>query len=138
MPAGGVSQVRIHPFSVTVDAAVIDDPRARIRSPRVPEAAAREPRAQGADRGRLRGLLGYRADGVGWRAAGRGRNPLAHYGGRVGGTLVHLVHERARHGGGIPLVLGHGWPSCFTEFLPLVPLLTDPAEHGISGPAFDV
>jgi len=35
-------------------------------------------------------------------------------------------------------VLTHGWPSAFTEMLGLVPLLTDPAAHGIDGPAFDV
>jgi pimeloyl-ACP methyl ester carboxylesterase len=35
-------------------------------------------------------------------------------------------------------VLTHGWPSSFTEYLPLVPLLTDPGAHGIDGPAFDV
>jgi len=138
MPAGGVSQVRIHPFSVTVDAAVIDDLRARIRSTRLPEAAPGEPWAQGTDRDWLQELLGYWADGFDWRAAERELNRFAHYRAQVGGTMVHFVHERARHGGGIPLVLGHGWPSCFTEFLPLVPLLTDPAEHGISGPAFDV
>ncbi len=32
----------------------------------------------------------------------------------------------------------HGWPSTFLEYLPLVPLLTDPAAHGIDGPAFDL
>ncbi len=32
----------------------------------------------------------------------------------------------------------NGWPSCFAEFLPLVPRLTDPAAHGIDGPGFDV
>ncbi len=51
---------------------------------------------------------------------------------------MHFVHQRARRGGGIPLILGHGWPSCFAELLPLVPLLTDPAGHGIDGPAFDL
>ncbi len=35
-------------------------------------------------------------------------------------------------------MLTHGWPSCFVELLPLVPLLTDPAAHGIDGPSFDV
>ena len=46
--------------------------------------------------------------------------------------------ERAKRGAGIPLILTHGWPSTFIELLPLVPLLTDPASHGIDGPAFDV
>jgi pimeloyl-ACP methyl ester carboxylesterase len=35
-------------------------------------------------------------------------------------------------------LLQHGWPSNFAEYLPLVPLLTDPAAHGIDGPSFDV
>jgi pimeloyl-ACP methyl ester carboxylesterase len=48
------------------------------------------------------------------------------------------VHQPARSGRGIPLILTNGWPSCFAEFLPLVPQLTDPAAHGIDGPGFDV
>ena len=138
MPAGGASQVRIQPFSVAVDAAVIGDMRARIRATRLPMAAPGQRWAQGTDRDWLEGLLGYWADGFEWRAAERELNRFAHYRAQIGDAAVHFVHERARHGGGIPLVLGHGWPSCFTELLPLVPLLTDPGRHGIDGPAFDV
>jgi pimeloyl-ACP methyl ester carboxylesterase len=121
-----------------VDEAAIDDLRARIRGTRLPQAAPGEPWAQGTDRDWLEELLGYWADGFDWRAAERELNRFAHYRARIGGAVVHFVHERARHGDGIPLVLGHGWPSCFAELLPLVPLLTEPARHGISGPAFDV
>ena len=48
------------------------------------------------------------------------------------------MHDRAPIGHGIPLILTHGWPSSFAEYLPLVPLLTDPAAHRIDGPGFDV
>ncbi|HEY5987961.1 MAG TPA: epoxide hydrolase [Streptosporangiaceae bacterium] len=137
MPSS-VSQVRIEPFSVAVDPGALEDLRARIRSTRLPEAAPGEPWAQGTDRGWLEELLGYWADEFDWRAAERDLNRFAHYRAQIGGAAVHFVHERARHGTGIPLVLGHGWPSCFAELLPLVPLLTDPAAHGIDGPAFDV
>src|SRR6266536_5375135 len=136
--AGGASQVRIQPFSVAVDAAVIGDMRARIRGTRLPAAAPGKRWAQGTDRDWLEGLLGYWADGFDWRAAERELNRFAHYRAQIGDATVHFVHERARHGGGIPLILGHGWPSCFAELLPLVPLLTDPAGHGIDGPAFDL
>jgi pimeloyl-ACP methyl ester carboxylesterase len=54
------------------------------------------------------------------------------------GVRIHFVHQRARTGHGIPLILSHGWPSNFVELLALLPLLTDPAGHGIDGPAFDV
>ncbi len=138
MPAGEVSAVRARPFRVAIDAAVIGDLRERIRHARLPEAAPGEPWAQGTDRDWLEQLLAYWADGFDWRAAERELNSFAHYRARIGQAEVHFVRERARGGGGIPLILGHGWPSCFTELLPLVPLLTDPAGHGIDGPAFDV
>jgi pimeloyl-ACP methyl ester carboxylesterase len=128
----------VEPFSVAVDAAVLDDLRARIRATRLPEAAPGKPWAQGTDRDWLEGLLAYWAGEFDWQAAEQELNRFAHYRARIGDATVHFVHERARHGRGIPLVLGHGWPSCFAELLPLVPLLTDPAGHGIGGPSFDV
>ena len=137
-PPDGATGAGIQPFAVAVDTTVLDDLRARIRRTRLPGAAPGEPWAQGTDRDWLDALLGYWADGFDWRAAERELNRFAHYRARIGDDVVHFVHERARHGGGIPLILGHGWPSCFAELLPLVPLLTDPAGHGISGPAFDV
>ena len=132
------SKFRFEPFSVAVDPGVLDDLRARVRAARLPAPAPGPAWAQGTDRDWLEGLLGYWARGFDWPAAERALNRYAHYRARIGGTVVHFVHERARHGAGIPLVLGHGWPSCFAELLPLVPLLTDPAGHGIAGPAFDV
>jgi pimeloyl-ACP methyl ester carboxylesterase len=138
MPASGTPQIRIEPFSVAVDGGVLDDLRARIRRTRLPETVPGEPWSQGTDRDWLDGLLGYWASGFDWRAAERELNRFAHYRAQAGDAVVHFVHEPARHGGGIPLILGHGWPSCFAELLPLVPLLTDPAGHGISGPEFDV
>jgi pimeloyl-ACP methyl ester carboxylesterase len=138
MRAGETPPFSVEPFSVQVDVEVIDDLRARLRNTRLPEAAPGGPWAQGTDRDWLQRLLGYWASGFDWPAAERELNRFAHYRARVGGADVHFVHQRARHGTGIPLVLGHGWPSCFAELLPLVPLLTDPAAHGISGPAFDL
>jgi pimeloyl-ACP methyl ester carboxylesterase len=72
------------------------------------------------------------------RAQERWLNGFHHFRAEIDGIRVHFVHERARSGRGIPLVLTNGWPSCFAEFLHLVPRLTDPAAHGIEGPGFDV
>src|SRR5262249_36189838 len=138
MPANASPPFSVEPFSIAVGATVIEDMRARIRRTRLPESARGEPWAEGTDRDWLESLLGYWADGFDWQATERELNGFAPYRARVGGATVHFVHEPARHGGGIPLILGHGWPSCFAELLPLVPLLTDPGGHGIEGPAFDV
>jgi pimeloyl-ACP methyl ester carboxylesterase len=83
-------------------------------------------------------LLGYWADGFDWRAQERWLNSFSHFRATMDDVQIHFIHERARNGNGIPLILTHGWPSSFVELLALVPLLTDPVAHGIDGPAFDV
>jgi pimeloyl-ACP methyl ester carboxylesterase len=118
---------------------VLADLRARIANTRLPPAAPGEPWQLGADVDYLRGLLAYWAGGFDWRAQERWLNEFAHFRAEIDGLAIHFVHERARtEGPGVPLILTHGWPSSFAELLPLVPLLTDPAAHGIEGPAFDV
>jgi pimeloyl-ACP methyl ester carboxylesterase len=128
----------IEPFEIHVDDAVLADLEARIASTRWPDAAPGDPWGQGTDLAYLRELLAYWADGFDWRARERELNAFAHFRADVDAVAIHFVHERARGGSGVPLILTHGWPSTFAELLALVPLLTDPAAHGIDGPAFDV
>jgi pimeloyl-ACP methyl ester carboxylesterase len=128
----------VEPFTIHVAEEVLADLRARVRNTRWPDEAPGAPWEQGTDLRYLRRLLAYWADGFDWRARERELNCFAHFRAELDDVPIHLVHERARRGQGIPLILGHGWPSAFTELLPLVPLLTDPAAHGIDGPAFDL
>jgi pimeloyl-ACP methyl ester carboxylesterase len=130
--------MRIEPFSISVDQTALEDLYARIRSTRLPEPAPGKGWQQGTDRDYLKGLLSYWAEEFDWRAQEGHLNRFAQYRAEVEGISVHFMHERAAHGGGIPLILGHGWPSAFVELLPLVPLLTDPGANGIDGPAFDL
>ncbi len=54
------------------------------------------------------------------------------------GTPIHFAHVRAVQGHGIPLLLTHGWPSTFIEYLPVVERLCDPGRFGLRTPAFDL
>src|SRR5215469_14120877 len=136
------SSVHTEPFTIHVENEVLADLRARIHQTRWPDQIPGMGWEQGTDPDELRQLLDYWADGFDWRAQERALNQFQHFRAELDGVRIHFVHERARGGGGhekaIPLVLTHGWPSTFVELLPLVPLLTDPAAHGIAGPAFDV
>lgn len=55
---------------------------------------------------------------------------LTHLRANVDGQLVHLVHAPGRGPDPLPLLLTHGWPGSFCEYLDLLPLLCDPAAHG--------
>jgi pimeloyl-ACP methyl ester carboxylesterase len=117
--------VEVEPFAIAVDEEVLEDLRARIGVTRWPEPAPGQPWGQGTDLEYLQEVLAYWADGFDWRARERELNELSHFRADVDGVRIHFVHERARGGDGIPLILTHGWPSSFLELLGLVPLLRD-------------
>ena len=130
--------LRLTPFMIQIEEETLADLRARIHKTRWPDQIPGIEWQQGVERGYLRQLLAYWADEFDWRAQERTLNSFHHFRAELDGVRIHFVHERARGGQGIPLILTHGWPSTFVEMLPLAPLLTDPAPHGIEGPAFDV
>ena len=129
----------LEPFTIDVADEILDDLRERIRRTRLPDEVPGAGWDQGTQLDYLRRVLEYWAETFDWRAREVELNSFAHFRGEIDGAGVHFVHERARDGrDGIPLLLQHGWPSSFVEYLPLVPLLTDPAAHGIDGPSFDL
>jgi len=130
--------LHFEPFAIRIEDQIFSDLRARIRNTRWPEPAPGEPWEQGTDLAYLKEILAYWAEEFDWRAQEHQLNRFHHFQAELDGIRIHFVHERAPRGRGIPLILTHGWPSTFVELLPLVPLLTDPASHGIDGPAFDV
>jgi pimeloyl-ACP methyl ester carboxylesterase len=126
------------PMRIAVPDAELADLRDRLLRTRWPAPAPGPAWGLGTDDGYLRGLVAYWADGFDWRARERGLNAYPHFRTTLDDVTVHFVHLRARSGVGIPLILTHGWPSTFAEFLPLADLLTDPSAYGIDGPGFDV
>ncbi|WP_197523183.1 epoxide hydrolase family protein [Actinokineospora pegani] len=129
----------MRPFTVSIDEAVLADLRARLRAARWPTPAPGAPWSQGTDLAFLREVVDHWANRFDWRARQAWLNGFEHSTALVGDVDVHFVHQRAVSGHGrVPLLLTHGWPSTFTELLPLVAPLTDPVAHGIPGPGFDL
>ena len=48
----------------------------------------------------------------------------------IGGYALHVVHAEGRGPSPLPLLLTHGWPGSFLEYLPALSLLSDPGAHG--------
>jgi pimeloyl-ACP methyl ester carboxylesterase len=128
----------VAPFSIAIGEEVLEDLRQRIRRTRWPDQVPGAGWTQGTELEFLERLLAHWAGGFDWRAQERELNRFRHFSADIEGVRIHFVHEKARGGSGIPLILTHGWPSSFVEYLRVLPLLTDPAAHGIEGPGFDV
>ncbi|HEX7096746.1 MAG TPA: epoxide hydrolase [Acidimicrobiales bacterium] len=122
--------IEIEPFRIDVPDAVLDDLRARIRATRWPEPAPGEPWAQGTDLAYLRELCEHWADEFDWRRVEAQLNRLPQFVTSIEGQRLHFVHVRSPHEGALPLVLSHGWPGTFAEFVDVIGPLTDPTAHG--------
>lgn len=123
-------------YGIGVPQAVLDDLRARLAATRWPDEIPGIGWDQGASLEYLQSLVATWRNGFDWRAQEKRLNELRHFRITFDGLGIHFVYERGRGPAPLPLVLTHGWPSSFAEYLTLIPLLTDPAAHG--GDAFDV
>jgi len=135
----GVTQslVTVEPVHPGFDAAVLDDLGRRLSAVRLAPGSGTA-WEQGVPRPWLTDLL---AD---WQQFDTGAfqarlGQFAHFRAVVGGQPIHLVHQQGRGPAPLPLLLTHGWPGSFCEYLDLLPLLIDPGTHGGDpGDAFTV
>jgi pimeloyl-ACP methyl ester carboxylesterase len=118
----------VSPFEIDIDEAVLADLRDRLRRTRWPD-GAETGWTQGVDLGYLRELT-EAWERFDWPAAQRRLNGHPQVSAAVGGARIHALHVRGHGPDPLPLVLTHGWPSSFCEYLAIIPLLTDPAAHG--------
>ena len=109
--------MRVERFAIDIEEAVLDDLRDRLERTRWPSAAPGEAWAQGTDYAYLRELTAYWRLKFDWREQERELNRWPQFVAEISGLRIHFVHVR---GGGIPLILTHGWPSAFVEYLPLI------------------
>lgn len=127
------------PFTVDVPEHVLDDLRARLAGTRWPDEIPGIGWDQGTGLAYLRSLTASWESGFDWRAQEDRLNSLHHFRAVLDGLGIHFVHERGHGPAPMPLLLTHGWPSTFAEYLKVIPLLTDPAVHGgDAADAFDV
>ncbi|MFI6102164.1 epoxide hydrolase family protein [Lentzea sp. NPDC051213] len=68
----------------------------------------------------LRELVAYWADGFDWRAAEARLNAFPQFVTEIDGQPIHYVHVRSERADALPLLLIHGWPSTFAEYLDVI------------------
>src|SRR5688572_22565372 len=65
-----------------------------------------------------------------WRKKETELNKLPHFKTEIDGQTIHFIHVKSKEANATPLMLIHGWPGSFVEFLHHIEPLTDPAKHG--------
>jgi microsomal epoxide hydrolase len=122
--------IAIEPFRIDVDDAILADLRERLRRARFPAQIPDAAWDYGTEREYLKQLVAYWAEGYDWQARQARMNAFDHFRTEIDGTGVHFLHVRSPVEDALPLVLTHGWPGSFVEFLDVIGPLSDPEAHG--------
>ncbi len=127
--------VELVPFRVEFEKGAIEDLRERLGRTRWPERQTVADWSQGVPLEYLQELCRYWTDGYDFEAAAARLGARPQFRVVLDGLGIHFLHVRSPHDGALPLVLTHGWPGSFVEFLDVVEPLTNPADPA---DAFDV
>jgi pimeloyl-ACP methyl ester carboxylesterase len=125
-----VTSTDISPFVIAVPQTDVDDLRSRLAGTRLPAPLPGDGWDTGVPVAYLRELVEHWHDRFDWRAQERALNAHPQFTTEIDGQRIHLLHVRSAHDGALPLLLTHGWPGSFVEFLDLIGPLTNPEAHG--------
>lgn len=129
----------IRPFRVKIPEADLNDLRLRLRHTRWPEKETVGDWSQGVPLQKAKDLVAAWEKNYDWRVFERRINRLPQFLTQIDGLDVHFIHVKSANANALPILLTHGWPGSFAEFLDCIGPLTDPVRHGgQSRDAFDV
>jgi pimeloyl-ACP methyl ester carboxylesterase len=127
------------PFTINIPDAELADLRERLAHVRWPGEIPDSGWDYGANLAYLKELVEYWRTQYDWRVQECRMNRWRHFRVTIDGQGLHFIHERGKGPKPIPLIITHGWPGSFYEFMEIIGPLTDPAAHGGDpADAFDV
>lgn len=116
----------VEPFKIAVPDSAIADLHDRLRASRWPNEPAAAGWQFGSNLGYMRALAEHWLNRYDWRRLEERLNALDNYRVPLDGLDLHFVRASAGRADAVPVLLCHGWPSSFMEFLQIMPLLADP------------
>jgi len=122
--------IEFAPFAIDVSESELDDLQQRLARTRFAPDLPGVGWNYGTPTAWLRDLVAYWRDGFDWRSWEARLNGFPQFTTEIDGQRLHFLHITSRDAKATPLVLLHGWPSSFVEFLHVIEPLTNPVAHG--------
>jgi len=127
------------PYRIHVSDAALGDLRRRLARARWPNEPAEGGWRFGSELAYMQKLIAHWREVYDWRAHEARLNAFPHHTVEIDGLRIHYIHEPGSGAVPRPLLLTHGWPSSFIEFLDVVQPLAHPERFGgDTADAFDV
>src|SRR5262245_31396559 len=113
------------PFRIDIPQADLDDLHGRLARARWTPQLPGDGWRRGVPVDELRDLAEYWRTQYDWRAHEERLNRFPQFITEIDGQDVHFLHVRSPKPDALPLLLNHGWPNTFVEFIDLIePLLS--------------
>lgn len=120
----------VEPFHVSVPQGAVDDLKRRLEFARWPERETVGDWSQGVPLEKAHALIGYWRDKYDWRRFETRVNGFPQFRTQIDGLGIHFIHLVSPHANALPIVLTHGWPGSFVEFLDVIGPLSNPTRFG--------
>jgi epoxide hydrolase len=118
------------PFRIAVPQQRLDDLKHRLAVVRWPDAGPAANWSQGVPLAAAQALVDHWSGRYDWRRLEALANAHPQFRTRIDGLGFHLFHVRSPHPEALAIILTHGWPGSFVEFLSVIEPLTQPTRHG--------
>ena len=118
------------PFWIDIPDAELADLDDRLANTRLPQQLPGCGWIRGVPRDYLQNLLDYWRIEFDWRAQEARLNAFPQFTTVIDGQTLHFLHVQSPESDALPLILTHGYPSSFVEYINLIGPLTDPRAHG--------
>jgi pimeloyl-ACP methyl ester carboxylesterase len=129
--------MKIRPFKISVPKKEIDELHKRIENTIWPSVISGQ-NYGGPELANMQ-RLAQKALRFDWYQKEAELNELPQFTTEIDGQNIHFIHVKSKVANATPLMLIHGWPGSFVEFLDHIEPLTDPESHGGEAKdAFDV
>jgi microsomal epoxide hydrolase len=121
----------VEPFTVSVPEETLADLAGRLARTRLPDNEPQAPRWRyGTPLAYMRTVIDHWRDEYDWRTWEKRINAFSHYKATIHGKNVHFILEKGSGEDPMPLLLTHGWPGSFLEFIDLIEMLAHPERFG--------
>jgi pimeloyl-ACP methyl ester carboxylesterase len=124
------SATPIQPFRIDIPQSALDDLHERLAGTRWPEQLPGAEWERGVPVNYLRQLADFWKNDYDWRAQEERLNRLPQFTTVIEGQTIHFLHVCSSEPAAVPLLLLHGWPGSFLEFVELIDPLVNPSAHG--------
>ena len=127
---GALPMKDVAEFKIAVSQARLDYIASRIKDAQWPDVPDGAPWQYGTSGAAMKDLADYWATKYDWRAREAAMNKHRHFKAKVDDYEIHFMYEEGSGPNPQVLIMTHGWPGSFVEFLKSIDMLAHPEKFG--------